>query len=384
QRALPTIQLLARKQAKIVIIAHLGRPQAPDLKKSLLPVAVHLAEMLQYKFLELENDVVRLPHYAMPHVFFIPEDFRTPRVKKLLSELNPRDVAVLENLRFYPEENQGEVKFARALANLADIYVNDAFASSYDKRASVYLLPRLLPHYAGLELEQEISVLSRILARPARPYVALVGGIKLSDKFSGLSGLLEKVDYACVGGGLASLFFLAQGYEVGKSALDSEGKSQAADLLRNYQDKIVLPVDLVVARSLQEPETLRVTLPEKVRRHEMILDIGPSTIKKFSTYLRKAKTIIWSGPLGMFEVREFSHGTKALGMLVAARSQGPAFGVAGGGNTLEAIKLIKMGSYFDFLSNGGSSMLQFLTGQKLPALKVLSEAPSKNALEPFS
>lgn len=371
QRALPTIRHLLANNCRILIIAHLNRPKAWDKEKSLRPVALRLSEALKSKYIELNKNTERLPSYQMPHVFFYSGDFHEANCPKLISAMNPKDIMVLENLKFYPGENGASEQFAKELAGLAEIFVSDAFASSYDKRASLALVPKYLPHYPGLELEKEISALSGIVRAPRRPYVAMVGGIKLSDKLLGLSGILERADSAVVGGGLASLFFLSHGYNVGKSVIDEKSKAGASELLRNFRDKIHLPTDVVVAHSPGQPESLRVTTPDKISSSEMILDIGPETIKKFSQILRGAKTIIWSGPLGLFEVPQFSHGTKSLGMLVSILAGSSAYAVAGGGNTLEAVKILKVGEYFSFLSTGGSAMLQYLSGAELPAIRAL-------------
>ncbi|MDP2932969.1 MAG: phosphoglycerate kinase [bacterium] len=371
QQALPTIKHLVEHSAKVIIVAHLGRPKEWDRSKSLLPVAGHLANMMGYKFMAIDKSAPRLPHYQMPHVFFFAEDFRQDTVKKMLADLNPKDIAVLENLKFYPGEKDGSQEFAKALAALADLFVSDAFGSSYDGRASLAVVPRYLPHFAGMELEKEVAVLSQILRKPGRPYVLMVGGIKLSDKLEGLKGMMEKIDGAVVGGGLASLFFEALGYNVGKSVIDRECKRGAADLIRNFRDKINLPVDVVVARAQDRPETLRVTTPDKIMPAEMVLDIGPSTIKKFSKILKDAQTIVWSGPMGLFEEESFSHGTKALGWLVSSRGSRTRQVIAGGGNTLDAVRLIKAQDDFDFLSTGGSAMLLFLSGAKMPGIEAL-------------
>ncbi|MCL5435519.1 MAG: phosphoglycerate kinase, partial [Patescibacteria group bacterium] len=355
----------------VVIIAHLDRPKTWDKEKSLQPVAEHLAGILKYKFMALDKTTARLPSYQMPHVFFFPDDFHEPNLRILLSNLNPKDIVVLENLKFYPGEGAGDDKFAEALAGLAEFFVSDAFGSSYDGRASLALVPNHLPHAAGLELEKEVSALSQILLKPSRPYTVMAGGIKLSDKLEGLAGMLERADNAIVGGGLSTLFFMALGYPVGKSIIDEKSAGAAKELLRNFREKINLPLDVVVARRPENPESLRVTSPDKIETGEMVLDIGPETVKKFSEILRGSKTIVWSGPMGLFEVPQFSHGTKALGMLIATLAGGQAYVVAGGGNTLEAIKLTKVGEYFDFLSTGGSAMLKFLSGAKLLGVEAL-------------
>ncbi|MEK9181003.1 MAG: phosphoglycerate kinase [Patescibacteria group bacterium] len=374
RRALPTIQYLMSRNTKTIVIAHLGRPKERDENFSLLPAASRLAELLNLKFLVIGEDAQKLPQYSLPHLFFFSVDFRKDTTKKLLADLNPGDVAVLENIRFYPEEDQNAADFGKAMAELGEIFVNDAFGSSYNERASITALAPLLPHFSGLELSAEVTALSRVLVRPKRPVVVMVGGIKFSDKIVGLKGLLEICDHAVVGGGLATLFYLAHGYNIGKSKADLASLNDVKDLLRNYRQKIVLPVDVVVARSPDNPDSIRVRAPEKIGPAEMVLDVGPETVKKFSAIIKSANTLAWSGPMGLFEVKSFSHGTLALGRLFASRCRGLAFGVAGGGDTLNAVKLTKMGEYIDYLSTGGSASLDFLGGKKLPGIEVLKKS----------
>ncbi|OGE81869.1 MAG: phosphoglycerate kinase [Candidatus Doudnabacteria bacterium RIFCSPHIGHO2_01_FULL_43_23] len=374
QRILPTIQWLASHKAKTVVIGHLRRPKGWDKDKSLLPVAQTMADLLKLKFIVIDEKVERLPHYDIPHVFFFAEDFRAEKSKRLLKDLNPGDIAVLENIRFYPEEEKDSEKFARELASLGEIYVNDSFATVYHaNQVSIMRLATLLPHYAGFELEKETKILSQVLATPERPYLMMIGGVKLSEKLAAMSGILNHCDSVIVGGGIATLFYLAQGYEVGKSLAEKSKIVEAKDILRNYKSKIHLPVDVVVARSPEEEKSIRVTKPDEVSPEEMILDIGPETIKKYSEIIREAKTVLWSGPMGLFENKHFAHGTKALGRLFASRSQGLSFGIAGGGDTLAAIKMLGVGEDIDHLSTGGSSMLQYLSGIKLPGIEVLKD-----------
>lgn len=373
QRALPTIQYLIEKNAKVIVLAHLGRPKGHDPTKTLLPVAERLSGLLKYKFLEIGNQAQRLPHYPLPHLFFFHHDIFHDKTAALLADLNPKDVAVLENLRFYSGEDELSEEFAKRLAALGEVFVNDAFASSHTERASVTLLPKFLPAYAGLELEKEVSALLPVVLKPDRPYVVVAGGIKLVNKMEGLEKILERADTALIGGGLASLFFSVLGYHIGKSVIDEKSREKTRELLRNFRNKIQLPVDVVVARSPEEPQTLRVVSPDKISPSEMILDIGPKTINKFSAVLKSAATIVWSGPMGLFEIREFSHGTRSLGRLIASRGKGLAYAIAGGGDTLEAVRMIQMGKYFDYLSTGGSAMLQFLAGKQLPGLEALKK-----------
>jgi len=372
EKMLSTVKWLMDKDAKIILIGHLKRPQSWDKKYSLQPVAKKISDLLGLKFIVIDEESKKLPHYPLPHVFFFKQDFR--KIKHLLSELNPKDIAILENIRFYPEEEKTSEKFAEELSSIAEIYVNESFATDYhDNQVSIVKIPEHLPSFAGLLLEKEIKVLTKVLERPKKPYVLMIGGIKLSEKFEGLKGILDRCDYALLGGGIATLFFASRGYEVGTSVMEKSKVTDAKEFLRNYKEKIILPDDLVVASSPVAHESITVVSPDNVNPEQMILDVGPETIGKYSEYIKSAKTLLWSGPMGLFENPHFAHGTKALGRLFASRSSGAAYGVAGGGDTLDAIKMINVGEYIDHLSVGGSAMLQFLAGKPLPGIEALKK-----------
>jgi len=370
-QSLETINHLRKQKAKTVIISHLGRPQGKDNKLSLAPVAHHLAGLLDLKVVEIDQDTKKLPHYPIPHFFFFTVDIDNPKLKEFIADLNPCDVAMLENIRFNAGEETGDEGFTKILSNLGEIYVNDAFGVSHRDHASITGIPKYLPHYPGLHLEQELRILETVVKNPKRPFILVIGGIKLSDKLEGLAGLIKKVDQVLVGGGLAALFFAARGFGIGKSIVEKGSMGKAKDLLRDYKSKIILPQDVVVAVSSTKLQTIEVVSPEKIPPSKAVLDIGPATIQKFSEHIKLAKTIVWSGPLGLFEVREFSHGSKAIGRLIASRSSGIALGLAGGGNTVEVLRAIGMENDMDFLSSGGSAMLQYLGGVGLPGIKIL-------------
>lgn len=370
--SLPTLDYLVRQKAKVLIVSHRGRPKGWEEKFSLAPVARHLASLWKRKFVAVA-DSQKLPEYAIPHLYFFPQNLEEQDLSLMVQQMRPGDAAVLENIRFYPGEETNDPGFAKKLAALAEVYVNDALSVSHRAHASVVGVASLLPAAAGLALEREVNDLQRALLHPQKPLVVMMGGVKLSDKALALENLAKIADVVLVGGGLANLMLKVRGLEIGKSACETgEPEKVARALLRDYRDKIKLPLDVVVSRSRDgAPECVKV---EKVKPSEMILDIGPETIRNYSLYLKGGKTLIWGGPMGYFENKTYSHGTFALAWLFASRSAGPAvFGIAGGGQTLEVIKHLKLQKDIDCVSTGGGAMLDFLAGKTLPGLKVLEK-----------
>ncbi|HYE22183.1 MAG TPA: phosphoglycerate kinase [Verrucomicrobiae bacterium] len=363
--ALPTINYLIDSKSKIVIIAHLGRPEGKwDLSKSLWPVADDLARLLNRKAVRVSS---KLPNYNLPHVYFLESDITQKDYSSLTKKLKPGDILFLENLRFYPGEEQNDDGFAKTLSSFGEIYVNDAFSVAHRKAASTHGLTLKLKSYAGISLMKEITALSKILKNPAEPMVVVMGGAKISDKIDTINNLAKRAEKVLVGGIIANAFIKAKGYDIGASKVAEV--DLAKELLRNYGDKIVLPTDLVVAKNPEEHS--RVATLDKILPYESIFDIGPKTVTKFSKIIESAKTLVWNGPMGKFEVAKYSFGSKALAQAFASRSKGPAFGVVGGGETLEAIEMAKVGEFIDHLSTGGGAMLEFLSGKKLPAIKAL-------------
>lgn len=369
---LPTLQYLVRRRAKVIVISHLGRPKGWDETLSLEPVARHLAELLKRKLIVLAEEVTVLPEYPIPHVYFFKHNLEKSSLSQLTSKMGERNLALLENLRFYPGEEQNDPGFAEKLAALGSVYINDAFASSHRSHASIVGIAELLPAAAGLRLEKEINSLTRAIDHPPRPVVLMMGGIKLADKARALRNLGKISDYILLGGGLANLFLKIQGYQIGKSVWQEKGEETVAKgLWRDYKEQIKLPIDVVVSTSYDGlPECLP---PREVKSHQLILDIGPRTIETYSSILKRGKTLIWSGPMGYFENKTYSHGTASLGWLFASRSSASAYGVAGGGQTLEVIKNLQVENYIDHVSTGGGAMLEFLAGGTLPGIEVLKE-----------
>lgn len=369
---LPTIQLLVEQNCRIIIGSHMGRPEGKWMKKySLEPAAKDLARLLRRQFISVEKE---FPKATGSKVVFFKGDISEHKNREMLKEATASRIVVLENLRFYKAEEDNGVMFSEQLASLADFYVNDAFAVSHRGSASLVGITRHLPSYGGLLLQKEIASLTRVMTKPVSPFVLIMGGIKISDKAETLKHLGKKADYILLGGGLANLLLKAQGFEIGKSANEDspESKKAVEYILRNFKKKIILPKDVVVAKSLRK-KPVRAVLSYQVNKDETIFDLGPRTILEFAGFIKKAKTVVWNGPLGHFEVKPFHTATMALARVVGGRSQRKSFAVVGGGETVTAVHEAGQGSHIDHVSTGGGAMLEFLAGTELPALKALDK-----------
>jgi len=338
---LPTIRYLLRHNTKVVIATHLNKDNTAE------PVAKRLGELLDKKILFINECVGEKVELA---------------VKNIVS----KDIIFLENLRFNPGEEKNDKKFARLLAGLADIYVNDAFAVSHRNHTSVSAIKKYLPSYAGLLLEKEILNLHKIL-EPRKPLISIIGGAKIKTKISLIKKLAKMSFRVLIGGALANNFIAAHGFKIGKSLSDKASIKIAAELAGKCKN-IVLPVDVVVAKKINS-NNIEVKPVNQVDKDDVILDIGPRTIKLFVGFIKQANTIVWNGPLGYFENEHFKHGTMSIARVMAVRSTGQAFGVAGGGETIEALKMTKMEHFLDWVSTGGGAMLTYLGGEKMPGLK---------------
>jgi phosphoglycerate kinase len=348
---LPTLNHLIKEKAKIVIIAHLGRPKGWDKSMSLEPVALKLGEMVKSK------------------IIFLADDITKQDLSGISRDLSEGTILFLENMRFYPGEETNVEKFVETLASFGDVFVNEAFSVAHRKEASTYGIAEKLPAYAGISFMKEIEVLGRIIRNPSKPFVFIVGGAKIEDKVGVIEFLSKHVDHVLVGGASGNTFLSAMGYEIGKSK--ASDVDLAKHILRNYREKIVLPVDVVVADSIDSPA--RTVLLTQIRPNDIIFDIGPETIRRFSAIIKSASTLVWNGPLGLFENSKFAAGSKALAQTFASRSKGKAFGVIGGGETVELFDQCKASQFVDHVSTGGGAMLEFLSGKKLPAIKILEK-----------
>lgn len=350
--AVPTIEHLLDKGAKVILVSHLGRPEGREKKYSLEPAAKHLGMLLGRE------------------VGFVKESIEDDeKVDRKLAKMKDGGIVMLENTRFYSGEEKNNVFLARRLASFADVFVNDAFAVAHREHASTAGVAKLLPSYAGKLMAEEVKQLTRLLEDPEHPYIVLLGGAKISTKLPVIKKLMPLADKILIGGGMANNFFRAKKLEVGRSLVSRKDIGLARTLLG--KKKIVLPKDVVVAKKLSDDADIRVTVPEGVRKDEYIVDIGPETMRSYAFELKKGQTLVWNGPVGIFEIKKFSHGSVILARVVASRAGGKAFGVVGGGDTLPVLSKTKMEEYVDHVSTGGGAMLDFLAGKFLPAISPL-------------
>ncbi len=351
--ALPTIQHLIEHGAKTILCSHLGRPQGkPDPRYSLRPVAERLSQLLQ-RPVQMAPDCVG------------------PQVEALVAALRPGEVLLLENLRFHMEEEANEERFAHALASLAEVYVNDAFGAAHRAHASTVGVAACLPAVAGFLMAKELTFLGQALMAPARPFVAILGGAKVSDKIAVITNLLDKVDTLLIGGGMANTFLKAQGKEVGDSLVENDKLEVARELLRKGGAKLVLPVDVVIADRFDAGAQRRVVAVEAVPAGWRILDIGSQTVARFAGCLRGARTVVWNGPMGVFELAPFAEGTFAIARALADLSG--ATTVIGGGDSAAAVEQAGVAERMTHISTGGGAALEFLEGRELPGVAVLQE-----------
>ncbi|MEO0093373.1 MAG: phosphoglycerate kinase [candidate division WOR-3 bacterium] len=354
QAALPTIEYIIKNQGIAILASHLGKPKGKrDLKYSLRPVAQRLSELLK-----------------KPVLF--AEDCIGESVEKVISETKPGDVVLLENLRFHPEEEKNDPNFAKALANLADLYVNDAFGTAHRAHASTEGMAKLFDKpAAGLLLEKEIDYLSSVIESPQHPFVGIIGGAKISDKLAVIKNLLLKVDNLILGGGLIFNFYKAKGYEIGKSIFEPELLNEAKGLLN--EKKVYLPEDVVVSNNTDGLGIINTVAWNEIPSDFIGLDIGSKTIKSYQALLRSAKMIVWAGPMGMFEIEQFAQGTKAVAEAVVTATQNGAISVVGGGDTVAALEKFGLTDKVSHASTGGGATLEFLEGKTLPGIAVLKD-----------
>ncbi|MCS7299217.1 MAG: phosphoglycerate kinase [Spirochaetia bacterium] len=358
--ALPTIKYLLEKQCAIVLASHLGRPKGRDPKSSLIAVQKALSERLGIS-VKFASDCIN-------------DD-----AKNEIKNLKPGEVLLLENVRFYKEEEANDENFARNWAELVDVYVCDAFGSVHRAHASVEALPRLMkqmgkPAVAGFLVEKELEYLGKSLNEPKRPFVAILGGSKVSTKIDVINSLLNKVDKLLIGGGMMFTFYKAMGIEIGKSLLEQDYISVAFDILQKSKEKnisIVLPEDVVVTDSIDNPTKIKTVGRNEIPSDMIGVDIGPATIKLFGDELKNAKTIFWNGPLGVFEKDEFAKGTVEIAKLLANLKD--AIKVIGGGDSAAAVAKAGVESKMTHISTGGGASLEFVEGKPLPGVVVLDD-----------
>lgn len=355
EASLPTLRYLLEKGAKLILMSHLGRPEGkivPGLR--LDPVAERLASLIGRPVRKLDDCVGK-------------------EVEDAIASGTEGEIFLLENLRFHPEETTNEPMFARSLAALGELYVNDAFATLHRAHASTVGVPDHLPAYAGMLVQREIEALSRLTDNPSRPYIAIIGGKKARSKLGALRDLLDNVDEILIGGGVAFTFLRAAGAEVGNSIVDEDLLDEIRELIRTAHDmgvKIVLPRDVVIAKEISEEAETATARADKIPEEWIGLDIGPESIELFRQEIEKAKTIVWAGPMGAFELAPFAAGTRAIGEALSAAD---AFTVVGGGETGEAVKKLGVADGISYISTGGGACLAILRGKRLPALEALKK-----------
>lgn len=360
KESLKTINYAIKKKAKIILLSHLGRVKTPEdkIKNSLKPVCQRLSELL-------EKEVI------------FSEETRGKKVRGLVNNLKSGEVLLLQNTRYEDvngnKESGNDNYLGRYWASLGDIFINDAFGTAHRKHASNVGIARHLPSGIGFLMEKELKYLNKLVNKPSHPYVVIMGGSKISDKITITKNLLQKADYLLIGGAMAFTFLKAAGFEIGASKYEKEDLDFCFNLLNKYSDKIILPIDIVVAEEVSEQAETKTRFINEINDEEIGLDIGFSTLKVFKQYLDNCKTIFWNGPVGYFEIGTFANGTKKLCEII---SNTEADTIVGGGDTASAVINLGYRDKFSHISTGGGASLELLEGKTLPALKVIDEKSS--------
>jgi len=352
--ALPTLRYLVDHGARVIVVSHLGRPKGePDPAFSLRPVRRVLSRLLGR------------------NVFFV-DAVVGPEVTEAVERMVDGEILMLENVRFHPGEKANDAEFARQLASLADLYVNDAFGAAHRAHASTTGVAEYLPAYAGLLLAREVETLTSMLSDPARPFAAILGGSKVSDKFAVIDRLLDCCDELIIGGGMCFTMLVAKGVNVGRSIVEQEWVEPAARMLEKAREKgvdLLLPVDFVVADAIVEDADTKIVGREEIPANMMGLDIGPTTVELYKEAIARARTVFWNGPMGVFELKPFEVGTREVALAVARNSR--AVSVVGGGDSVAALRKFDAEERVTFVSTGGGASMKLLEGSKLPGIEVL-------------
>ena len=355
--ALPTVKYLIENDAKVILMSHMGRPKGePKPEFSLKPVADRLAQLLGMDVVFAASDVV-------------VDD----SVRAKADELKPGQVMLLENVRYRKEETKNEEPFTGELASLGDIFVNDAFGTAHRAHCSTAGIAKYLPSVSGFLIEKEVKFLGDALEDPQRPFLAIMGGAKVGDKIPVIENLLKKVDSLMIGGGMSYTFFKAMGYEIGKSILDEESIDLAKQLMKKAEDagvKLLLPVDTVCAKEFDNDSESGVFDRDSIPADMMGMDIGPKTVEIYKTAIAEAKTVVWNGPAGVFEMPNFAAGTKAIAEALASSG---AVTIIGGGDSAAAVEQFGLADKMTHISTGGGASLEFLEGKDLPGISCLEE-----------
>jgi phosphoglycerate kinase len=365
--AIPTIIALVHAGAKVILASHLGRPNGKVSDSlRLRPVGQRLTELLR-RNVPVTGDALGLG------------------TEDALKRMRPGEIVLLENLRFHPEEEANDPAFAATLASYADLYVNDAFGTAHRAHASTVGIAKLLPAYAGLLMERELTMLSKLLEAPERPFAAILGGAKVSDKIKVIDNLLTKVDLLILGGGMANTFLLAQGKAIGKSLAEPDRVEDARRILARAEKnkvRVVLPVDVIVAKEVTRGTEYKTLQAEKIPASWHIVDLGKASQDLMVEALADVKTVFWNGPLGVFEIPSFAHGTNAVARMLADRAEHGATVVIGGGDSVAAIIHQGLADKMTHISTGGGASLEFLEGRELPGVAVLLDRPKLEKAKP--
>ena len=352
--ALPTIEYIVKQGGSVILTSHFGRPKGKVQDKfRLAAVATRVEECLG-------------------HSIFYSKEFVGEESRKLATSLKPGQVLLLENSRFHPGEEANDPNLAKELASYADLYINDAFGAAHRAHATTAGVADYLPSGAGFLMEKEMEYLGKALEQPERPFVAVIGGAKVSDKIEVLMNLLKKVNALIIGGGMANTFLLAQGISMGSSLVETDKTELAREIMaeaKKVKVQLLLPMDLVVADAIAESAVAKVVLPGELEDKEMALDIGPETIEKYAKVLREAKTVVWNGPMGVFEIPAFAKGTYGVAQAIA---DSHAISVIGGGDSVAAVEKAGLAKRMSHISTGGGASLEFLEGKILPGIDCLS------------
>ncbi len=354
--AVPTIEYLVKEGAMVILGSHKGRPKKEGITENLKMDRV--AKCLSEK---LDQPVVKL------------DDCVGEEVEKAVKAMKPGDVVLLENLRFHPEEEKNDPAFAEKLASLAEVYVNDAFGTAHRAHASTEGIAHFLPAVAGLLMEKEIGIMAESLEHPKHPFVAILGGAKISDKIGVIDNLISKVDALLIGGGMAYTFLKAKGYEIGDSLLEEDKIELAKSLMEKAEKqgvKLVLPLDNVIAKEFKNDAEFKTVDSDKIETGWMGLDIGPKTVERFGEVLKDAKLVVWNGPMGVFEMPNFAKGTEAVGRMLAAVN---GTTIVGGGDSVAAVNSLGLSDQITHISTGGGASLELMEGKILPGVAILND-----------
>ncbi len=354
---LPTIDYIIDGGGIPVIMSHLGRPKGErNMKYSLKPVAEHLIEKYGYKVLFAEDCIGEV-------------------AEKTVKSAVPGEIVLLENVRFYPEEEKNDLEFAKKLARLGDAYVNDAFGSAHRAHSSTEAVAKIFDErYAGLLMKNELDYLNKALKSPIKPFVAVIGGAKISGKIDVINNLLDKCDTIIIGGGMIFTFYKAMGYNIGKSILEEDKIELASSLLNKAKEnnvKLLLPVDVVVADKFENEANIKVVPANEIGDHDIGMDIGPKSQEEFANVITQAKTVVWNGPMGVFEMPNFAKGTFAIAEALAKATESGAVTIVGGGDSAAAINQMGFDKKVSHVSTGGGASLEFLEGKQLPGVVAL-------------